>query len=217
MLFTSRKTRMPTPDEALAGRPDPLPVPDAHFVNGNPLRPPFPAGTETAQFGMGCFWGAERVFWQAAGVYTTAVGYAGGITPNPTYEEVCSGLTAHTEAVLVVFDPEVVSYDALLQLFWENHDPTQGMRQGNDVGTQYRSAVYWTSEHQRDVALRSRDAYASQLAAAGFGAITTEIAPAGVFYYAEGYHQQYLAKNPGGYCGLGGTGVSCPVGLAPAD
>ncbi len=217
MLFASRKTRMPTPEEALPGRPDPLPVPDAHFVNGHPLRPPFPAGTATAQFGLGCFWGAERVFWQADGVYTTAVGYAGGITPNPTYEEVCSGRTAHTEAVLVVFDPEVVSYDALLQRFWENHDPTQGMRQGNDVGTQYRSAVYWTSEAQRDAALRSRDAYAARLATAGFGDVTTEIAPAGPFYYAEGYHQQYLAKNPGGYCGLGGTGVSCPVGLAPAD
>jgi peptide-methionine (S)-S-oxide reductase len=217
MLFASRKTRMPTPEEALPGRPDPLPVPDAHFVNGRPLQPPFPAGTETAQFAMGCFWGAERVFWQTDGVYTTAVGYAGGITPNPTYEEVCSGRTAHTEAVLVVFDPEVVSYDALLQRFWENHDPTQGMRQGNDVGTQYRSAVYWTSEAQRDAALRSRDAYAARLAAAGFGDVTTEIAPAGPFYYAEGYHQQYLAKNPGGYCGLGGTGVSCPVGLAPAD
>jgi peptide-methionine (S)-S-oxide reductase len=217
MLFASRKTRMPTPEEALAGRPDPLPVPDAHFVNGHPLRPPFPAGTETAQFGMGCFWGAERVFWQADGVYTTAVGYAGGITPNPTYEEVCSGRTAHTEAVLVVFDPQVVGYDALLQLFWENHDPTQGMRQGNDVGTQYRSAIYWTSDAQRDAALRSRDAYAARLVAAGFGDVTTEIAPAGPFYYAEGYHQQYLAKNPGGYCGLGGTGVSCPVGLAPAD
>ena len=217
MLFASRKTRMPTPEEALPGRPDPLPVPDAHFVNGHPLRPPFPAGTETAQFGMGCFWGAERVFWQADGVYTTAVGYAGGFTPNPTYEEVCSGRTAHAEVVLVVFDPEVVSYDALLQRFWENHDPTQGMRQGNDVGTQYRSAVYWTSEAQRDAALRSRDAYAARLAAAGFADVTTEIAPAGSFYYAEGYHQQYLAKNPGGYCGLGGTGVSCPVGLAPAD
>ena len=217
MLFASRKTRMPTPEEALPGRPDPLPVPDAHFVNGHPLRPPFPAGMATAQFGMGCFWGAERVFWQADGVYTTAVGYAGGITPNPTYEEVCSGRTAHTEAVLVAFDPEVVSYDALLRLFWENHDPTQGMRQGNDVGTQYRSAVYWTSEVQRDAALRSRDAYAARLATAGFADVTTEIAAAGPFYYAEGYHQQYLAKNPGGYCGLGGTGVSCPVGLASAD
>ena len=217
MLFASRKTRMPTPEEALPGRPDPLPVPDAHFVNGHPLQPPFPAGMATAQFGMGCFWGAERVFWQAEGVYTTAVGYAGGITPNPTYEEVCSGRTAHTEAVLVVFDPEVVSYDALLRLFWENHDPTQGMRQGNDVGTQYRSPVYWTSEAQRDAALGSREAYAARLATAGFAGVTTEIAPAGPFYYAEGYHQQYLAKNPGGYCGLGGTGVSCPMGLPPAD
>jgi peptide-methionine (S)-S-oxide reductase len=217
MVFASRKIRLPGPGEALPGRPDPLPVPDAHFVNGRTLRPPFPAGTSTAQFGMGCFWGAERVFWQADGVYTTAVGYAGGITPNPTYEEVCSGRTGHAEVVLVVYEPEVVGYDALLQLFWENHDPTQGMRQGNDVGTQYRSAVYWTSEAQRDAALRSRDAYAARLAAAGFGGITTEIAPAGPFYYAEAYHQQYLAKNPGGYCGLGGTGVSCPVGLAPAD
>ncbi len=217
MLFASRKTRLPGPDEALPGRPDPLPVPDAHFVNGHPLRPPFPAGTETARFGMGCFWGAERVFWQAGGVYTTAVGYAGGITPNPTYEEVCSGRTGHAEVVLVVFQPEVVAYDTLLQLFWENHDPTQGMRQGNDVGTQYRSAVYWTSEAQRDAALRSRDAYALRLADAGFDDITTEIAPAGPFYYAEAYHQQYLAKNPGGYCGLGGTGVSCPVGLASTD
>ena len=217
MLFAGRKTRLPAPDEALPGRPDPLPVPDAHFVNGHPLQPPFPVGTETAQFGMGCFWGAERVFWQIPGVYTTAVGYAGGITPNPTYEEVCSGRTGHAEVVLVAFEPDVVAYDVLLQLFWESHDPTQGMRQGNDVGTQYRSAVYWTSEGQRDAALRSRDAYAVRLAAAGFGGITTEIAPAGPFYYAEGYHQQYLAKNPGGYCGLGGTGVSCPVGLAPAD
>ncbi|HWC11019.1 MAG TPA: peptide-methionine (S)-S-oxide reductase MsrA [Acidimicrobiales bacterium] len=217
MLFTSRKNRMPTPEEALPGRPDPLPVPEAHYVNGHPLRPPFPAGTETAQFGMGCFWGAERVFWQTEGVYTTAVGYAGGITPNPTYEEVCSGGTGHTEAVLVVFEPQVVGYDALLQLFWENHDPTQGMRQGNDVGTQYRSAVYWSSDAQRDAAARSREAFAPRLAAAGFGEVTTEIAPAGPFYYAEGYHQQYLAKNPAGYCGIGGTGLSCPVGLAAAD
>ncbi|HEX2191900.1 MAG TPA: peptide-methionine (S)-S-oxide reductase MsrA [Acidimicrobiales bacterium] len=217
MLFAGRRTRLPAPDEALPGRPDPLPVPDAHFVNGHALQPPFPVDTETAQFGMGCFWGAERVFWRAPGVYTTAVGYAGGITPNPTYEEVCSGRTGHAEVVLVAFEPDVIAYDVLLQLFWENHDPTQGMRQGNDVGTQYRSAVYWTSEAQRDAALRSRDAYAARLAAAGFGEITTEIAPAGPFYYAEGYHQQYLAKNPGGYCGLGGTGVSCPVGLAPAD
>ncbi len=217
MLFASRKTRLPTPEEALPGRPDPLPVPASHYVNGHPLQPPFPEGTQTAQFGMGCFWGAERVFWQTEGVYTTAVGYAGGITPNATYEEVCSGRTGHAEVVLVVFEPEVVAYDTLLQLFWENHDPTQGMRQGNDVGTQYRSAVYWTSEAQRDAALRSRDAYAERLASAGFGAITTEIAPAGPFYYAEEYHQQYLAKNPRGYCGIGGTGVSCPVGLASAD
>ncbi len=217
MLFASRKTRLPTPDEALPGRPDPLPVPDRHFVNGHPLRPPFPAGTETAQFGMGCFWGAERVFWEANGVYTTAVGYAGGITPNPTYEEVCSGRTGHAEVVLVVFEPEVVGYDALLKLFWENHDPTQGMRQGNDVGTQYRSAIYWTSAAQREEALRSRDVFAERLAAAGYGPVTTELAQAGPFYYAEGYHQQYLAKNPNGYCGLGGTGVSCPVGVAKAN
>ncbi len=217
MIFARRAAPMPTADTALPGRPDPLPVPSAHFVNGQPLRPPFPEGMETAQFAMGCFWGAERVFWRTEGVYTTAVGYAGGYTPNPTYEEVCSGRTGHAEAVLVVFDPATVGYDALLKLFWENHDPTQGMRQGNDVGTQYRSAVYWTSEAQRDAALRSRDVYAGRLSAAGHGPVTTEVAEAGPFYYAEGYHQQYLAKNPNGYCGLGGTGVSCPVGLAAAD
>ena len=217
MIFARRAAPMPTADEALPGRPDPLPVPDAHAVNGHPLRPPFPEGMQTAQFAMGCFWGAERVFWRAEGVYSTAVGYAGGFTPNPTYEEVCSGPTGHAEAVLVIFDPAVISYDALLRLFWEGHDPTQGMRQGNDVGTQYRSAVWWTSDAQREAALRSRDAFAERLAAAGYGPITTEMAEAGPFYYAEAYHQQYLAKNPNGYCGLGGTGVSCPVGLAAAD
>ncbi len=217
MLFASRKTRLPGPDEALPGRPDPLPVPDAHFVNGHPLRPPFPAGTETARFGMGCFWGAERVFWQAGGVYTTAVGYAGGITPNPTYEEVCSGRTGHAEVVLVVFDPEVTGYDTMLRTFWENHDPTQGMRQGNDVGTQYRSAVYTFSGVQLEAAESSRRAFQEMLSSAGYGEITTEIRPAGEFYYAEDYHQQYLERNPRGYCGLGGTGVSCPVGLAATD
>src|SRR5256886_15324575 len=203
------KLRMPQPAEALPGRADPMPVPAAHYVNGHPIAPPFPAGLEQAVFGMGCFWGAERKFWQAAGVYTTAVGYAGGHTPNPTYREVCSGMTGHTEVVLVVFDPRVTSYDAMLKLFWETHDPTQGMRQGNDVGTQYRSAIYVHSLEQRRAAEASRDAYQKGLAAAGFGPVTTEIADAPPFYYAEDYHQQYLAKNPGGYCGLGGTGVSC--------
>jgi peptide-methionine (S)-S-oxide reductase len=213
MLFTSRKTQMIDPERALPGRDAPMPLPDRHEVLGTPLGPPFPEGFERAVFGMGCFWGAERVFWQAEGVYTTAAGYAGGYTPNPTYEEVCSTSTAHAEVVLAVFDPGVTSYETMLRLFWENHDPTQGMRQGNDVGTQYRSAIYWTSEAQRDAALASRDAYQEQLRAAGYGDITTEITEAGPFYYAEGYHQQYLAKNPNGYCGLGGTGVSCPVGL----
>jgi peptide-methionine (S)-S-oxide reductase len=217
MLFSSRKSQMIDPDRALPGRDAPMPIPARHEVLGTPLAPPFPEGLERAVFGMGCFWGAERVFWQADGVYTTAVGYAGGYTPNPTYEEVCSGRTGHAETVLVVFDPAVVGYDALLKLFWENHDPTQGMRQGNDVGTQYRSAVYWTSDAQREAALRSRDMFAERLTAVGYGPITTEIAPAGPFYYAEAYHQQYLAKNPYGYCGLGGTGVSCPIGLAAAD
>ena len=213
MLFSSRKTQMIDPERALPGRDAPLPIPARHEVLGTPLAPPFPAGLERAVFGMGCFWGAERVFWQADGVYTTAAGYAGGFTPNPSYEEVCSTGTGHAEAVLAVFDPNVTSYEAMLRLFWENHDPTQGMRQGNDVGTQYRSAVYWANEAQRDAALASREIYQKQLSAAGHGEITTEIAEAGPFYYAEGYHQQYLAKNPGGYCGLGGTGVSCPVGL----
>src|SRR5215203_5681613 len=214
MLFTRAKTRIPAPDEALPGRNREIPVPSAHHVLGTPLKPPFPAGIETAAFGLGCFWGAERVFWAAPGVYTTAVGYAGGSTPNPTYEEVCSGRTGHTEAVLVAYDPEKISYEELLKLFWENHDPTQGMRQGNDVGTQYRSAIYATSEAQRNAAERSRVMFEERLAAARHGDITTEIATAGPFYYAEDYHQQYLSKNPNGYCGLGGTGVRCPIGVA---
>jgi peptide-methionine (S)-S-oxide reductase len=214
MALFGRKYEMPSPEDALRGRDEEMPVPAAHFVNGHPLKPPFPEGLEQAVFAMGCFWGAERVFWQAEGVYTTAVGYAAGFTPNPTYQEVCSGRTGHTEAVLVVFDPKVISYDELLKLFWENHDPTQGMRQGNDVGTQYRSGVYTFSDAQLDAAKQSRDMYQEVLRAAGYGDITTEIRPAGTFYYAEDYHQQYLAKNPGGYCGLGGTGVSCPTGVA---
>jgi peptide-methionine (S)-S-oxide reductase len=213
MLFSSRKTQMIDPDRALPGRDAPMPIPARHEVLGTPLAPPFPEGLERIVVAMGCFWGAERVFWQADGVYTTAAGYAGGFTPNPTYEEVCSAGTGHAEVVLAVFDPNVTSYEAMLKLFWENHDPTQGMRQGNDVGTQYRSAIYWASEAQRDAAVASKDTYQEKLRAAGYGEITTEIAPAGPFYYAEDYHQQYLAKNPGGYCGLGGTGVSCPVGL----
>ena len=202
-------------ENALPGREREIDVPALHEVLGTPLKPPFPDGFEQAVFGMGCFWGEEKVFWEAPGVYTTAVGYAGGFTPNPTYEEVCSGSTGHTEAVLVVFDPAVTSYEAMLKLFWEGHDPTQGMRQGNDVGSQYRSAIYWRDESQRASAEASRNAYQQVLSAAGHGAITTEIAPleSHPFYYAEGYHQQYLAKNPGGYCGVGGTGVSCPVGL----
>ena len=212
MLFGRHKTEMVTPENALRGRNESMQVPTRHFVNGAPLEPPFPEGSETAVFGMGCFWGAERIFWQEDGVITTAVGYAGGITPNPTYEEVCSGRTGHAEAVLVVFDPERVSYDRLLQVFWESHDPTQGMRQGNDAGTQYRSAVYTQTEAQAKAAERSRQAYQKVLQDSGYGTITTEIAPAGPFFYAESYHQQYLAKNPNGYCGIGGTGVSCPVG-----
>ena len=213
MLFSSRKSQMIDAERALPGRDQPMPIPGRHDVLGTPIGPPFPDGFERAVFGMGCFWGAERIFWEAEGVYTTAVGYAGGFTPNPTYDEVCSAGTGHTEAVLVVFDPAVTSYEEMLKLFWEGHDPTQGMRQGNDVGTQYRSAVYWTSEAQRDAALASRDMYAEKLGSAGYGDISTEIAEAGPFYYAEGYHQQYLAKNPNGYCGIGGTGVSCPIGL----
>jgi peptide-methionine (S)-S-oxide reductase len=215
MLFGSKKTVMVSPEDALPGRTDQtMPVPEAHFVNGNPLVGPWPDGFQVAVFGMGCFWGAERKFWQTSGVWTTAVGYAGGFTPNCTYEENCTGLTGHAEVILVVFDPEQVSYEQLLRVFWENHDPTQGMRQGNDVGTHYRSAVYATTEAQWAAAEASRATYQAQLSAAGYGQITTEIAPAGDFFYAEPYHQQYLAKNPNGYCGIGGTGVSCPIGLA---
>jgi peptide-methionine (S)-S-oxide reductase len=206
-------TSIPAKAEALPGRAERMPVPAAHFVNGHTILPPFPAGFERALFAMGCFWGAERKFWQTDGVYSTAVGYVAGHTPNPTYREVCTGMTGHTEAVLVVFDPGVIRYDELLQLFWENHNPTQGMRQGNDVGTQYRSGIYFYDEAQQRAAEQSRDAYQPVLISAGYGRITTEILPAPEFYYAEEYHQQYLAKNPGGYCGLGGTGVSCPVGL----
>ena len=213
MFLFREKTKMIDPDRALPGREQPMSVPARHDVLGTPLQPPFPDGLEQIVVGMGCFWGAERVFWQLDGVYTTAVGYAGGYTPNPTYEEVCSGSTGHTEAVLVVFDPARISRDEILRAFWENHDPTEGMRQGNDVGTQYRSAVYASDDAQLAAAEASRDAYQSALSAAGRGEITTEIRPAGPFYYAEAYHQQYLAKNPNGYCGLGGTGVSCPVGL----
>jgi peptide-methionine (S)-S-oxide reductase len=213
MLFSSRKTQMIDAERALPGRDAPMPVPARHEVLGTPIAPPFPEGLERIVVGMGCFWGAERVFWQADGVYTTAAGYAGGFTPNPTYEEVCSAGTGHAEVVLAVFDPNVTSYEAMLKLFWENHDPTQGMRQGNDVGTQYRSAILWETEAQRDAALVSKETYQERLRAAGYGDVTTEIAQAGPFYYAEDYHQQYLAKNPGGYCGIGGTGVSCPVGL----
>ena len=205
-----RKHAMPTADTALPGRDEPMPVPAAHFVNGNPLRGPFPAHLEQAVFGMGCFWGVERMFWQIEGVYSTAAGYAAGLTPNPDYREVCSGQTGHNEVVLVVYDPAVVSYEALLDVFWEGHDPTQGMRQGNDLGTQYRSGIYTFSEQQASLAEASREQFQAALSAAGYGEITTEIEPAGEFYYAEDYHQQYLAKNPGGYCGLGGTGVSCP-------
>jgi len=213
MLFFKDKSRMIDPDRALPGRDTEMAVPERHEVLGTPLKPPFPEGQETAVFGLGCFWGAERLFWQLPGVYTTAVGYAGGITPNPTYEEACSGSTGHTEAVLVVFDPQQITYEALLKTFWEGHNPTQGMRQGNDKGTQYRSAIYTTSPAQAEVVQTSKESYERELQAAGHGAITTEIAEAGPFYYAEPYHQQYLAKVPNGYCGLGGTGVSCPIGL----
>jgi peptide-methionine (S)-S-oxide reductase len=215
-LFGNNKTTIVSADEALRGRTTPIAVPERHFVLGTPLEPPFPDGFERAVFGMGCFWGAEKKFWEAPDVYTTAVGYAGGHTPNPTYEEVCSARTGHAEVVLVVFDPARTSYDAMLKVFWEDHNPTQGMRQGNDFGTQYRSAIYWHSDAQRDAAERSRDMFQDVLTAAHFGAITTEIAAAGDFYYAEDYHQQYLAKNPWGYCGIGGTGLSCPVGIADA-
>ena len=216
-LLDRFKPRMIDPERALPGRDQAMPVPERHVVLGNPLTPPFPEGFEQAVFGMGCFWGPERTFWQTPGVWTTAVGYAGGFTPNPTYQEVCSGSTGHTEAVLVVYDPAQVSYMDLLKIFWEGHDPTQGMRQGNDMGSQYRSAIYYTSPEQKTAAEQSRAMYQEQLNGSGYGEITTEIAEAGPFYYAEDYHQQYLEKNPGGYCGSGGTGVSCPIGVLAAE
>jgi len=216
-LFKTKPLVVPEAGETVPGRDDRIPVPDRHYVLGTPLEPPFPEGYERAVFGMGCFWGAERMFWQAAGVYTTAVGYAGGTTQNPTYREVCSGMTGHAEVVLVVFDPAETSYDEMLRIFWEGHDPTQGMRQGNDVGTQYRSAIYTESDEQRAAAERSKEMFQEALAAKGFGEITTEIRDSQTFYYAEDYHQQYLAKNPNGYCGIGGTGVSCPVGLVRTE
>ncbi len=216
MFFSVKKLTLPTAEEALPGRKEPIAVPAKHFVNGHPLLPPFPDGLERAVFGMGWFWGAERAFWQLPGVYTTAVGYAGGFTPNPTYREVCTGRTGHAETVRVVFDPARLRYEDLLRVFWESHDPTQGMRQGNDVGTQYRSAIFVRSEAQRRAAEASRDAYARALGERGLGPITTEIPDAAPFYYAEEVHQQYLAKNPEGYCGLGGTGVACPVGTGAA-
>jgi peptide-methionine (S)-S-oxide reductase len=211
--LSPKKLKLPAPSEALPGRSETMPVPDKHFVLGTPLKGPFPAGLQQAVFGLGCFWGAEKKFWQTPGVHSTQVGYAAGFTPNPTYREVCSGMTGHNEVVRVVFDPAKVSYETLLRVFWENHDPTQGMRQGNDVGTQYRSGIYYFDEAQKRVAEQSRDAYQKALKAAGYGDITTELLPAPDFYFAEDYHQQYLAKNPDGYCGLGGTGVSCPVGV----
>jgi len=216
-MFSRHKTEMVDPADALPGRDRPMSVPVEHHVNGHRIVAPFPEGYRTAVFGMGCFWGAERKFWQTDGVWSTAVGYSGGYTPNPTYEEVCSARTGHAEVVLVVFDPAKVSYEQLLKVFWESHDPTQGMRQGNDVGTQYRSAIYYADEAQRDAAERSRKAFQDVLTGGRYGEITTEIAPAGPFYYAEDYHQQYLSKNPYGYCGLGGTGMSCPIGVARAD
>jgi peptide-methionine (S)-S-oxide reductase len=216
MLFFGHKDRMVDPDSALPGREQAIPVPARHEVLGTPLQPPFPDGIEQIVFAMGCFWGAERLFWQTPGVYTTAVGYAGGYTPNPTYEEVCSGRTGHAEVVLVAFDPQLTSLETMLKIFWEGHDPTQGMRQGNDAGTQYRSAVLWAGEDQRAAAEASRVLFQQMLTDAGHREITTELAERGPFYYAEAYHQQYLAKNPGGYCGLGGTGVSCPIGLTTA-
>jgi len=217
LSFLSKTARMPTAADSLPGRAEPIATSATHYVSGRPLKGPYPAGSETAIFGMGCFWGAERKFWQAGeGIFVTAVGYSGGFSPNPTYEETCSGRTGHTEAVLVVFDPKKISYERLLQIFWESHDPTQGMRQGGDVGSQYRSAIYATTPAQLATARESATAYGKALKAKGLGAITTEIAEAGPFYFAEGYHQQYLAKNPGGYCGLGGTGVSCPIGVGVA-
>lgn len=215
MLRLQKKLAMPTPEEALPGRDEPMQVPDTHFVNGNPTQGPFPGHLSQAVFGLGCFWGAERRFWETPGVFTTAAGYAGGITQNPTYEEVCSGMTGHTEAVLVVFDPQIISFEQLLAVFWEAHDPTQGMHQGNDTGTQYRSAIYTADDAQQSAAQRSVAAYEAELDKAGYGKITTEILPLDTFYYAEDYHQQYLAKNPAGYCGIGGTGVSCPRGIEP--
>ena len=218
MLFSRQKTQMISADDALPGRDTrPFAVGERHYVLGTPLEAPYPDGLEEAYFGLGCFWGAERLFWETEGVYTTAVGYQGGYTPNPTYEEVCSSRTGHTEVVKVVYDPAKVSYEQLLKVFWDNHDPTQGMRQGNDVGTQYRSTIYVTSDAQKQAAVASRDAFQPVLASGGFGEITTEIADAGEFWYAEDYHQQYLAKNPAGYCGIGGTGMSCPVGVAKAS
>jgi len=214
MFSFAKKARMPGQDEAPPGRSQRMPVPERHFVNGHRLEPPFPDGTALALFGMGCFWGAEKKFWQEPGVYSTSVGYAGDFTPNPTYREVCSGLTGHNEVVRVVFDPKTTSYDSLLRIFWESHDPTQGMRQGNDVGTQYRSGIYACDEAQKQAAEASRARYQAELERGGYGSITTEIVPAPEFYYAEDYHQQYLAKNPDGYCGIGGTGVACPVGIA---
>jgi peptide-methionine (S)-S-oxide reductase len=212
-IFSKKPLTIPSKAEALPGRAERMPIPDTHFVNQHPIAPPFPDGLERAIFGMGCFWGAEKKFWTLPGVYSTAVGYAGGPTPNPTYREVCTGMTGHNEVVLVVFDPKIISYDDLLRVFWENHDPTQGMRQGNDAGTQYRSGIYADNAQQQRAAEASRAAFQPQLTAAGYGSITTEIVPAPEFFYAEDYHQQYLAKNPDGYCGLGGTGVSCPVGV----
>jgi peptide-methionine (S)-S-oxide reductase len=213
MLFAKRPLEMPTQETALPGRAHPIPTAEVHFVNGRPLKGPYPEGLETAYFAMGCFWGEERKFWQIPGVWVTAVGYQQGLTPNPTYEEVCSGRTGHAEAVMVVFDPRVVTYADLLKVFWEGHDPTQGMRQGNDIGTQYRSGIYVVNDAQASEAEASREAYQQALSKQGFGKITTEIAPADPFYFAEDYHQQYLAKNPAGYCGIGGTGVSCPIGV----
>jgi peptide-methionine (S)-S-oxide reductase len=215
-MFGKKKTTRVAPNDALPGRETEMPVSPTHFVLGTPMKPPFP-GMELALFGMGCFWGAERKFWEAEGVHSTSVGYAAGITPNPTYEEVCSSLTGHNEVVRVVFDPVRTTYEAMLGIFWENHDPTQGMRQGNDIGTQYRSGIYWNGEGQRRAAETSRDLYQGRLSTAGFGEITTEIVEVPEFYYAEDYHQQYLAKNPGGYCGLGGTGVSCPARIPISD
>jgi peptide-methionine (S)-S-oxide reductase len=213
MLFAKKPSDLPTPEQALKGRADPLPTAAEHFVNGHPLKGPYPEGAEIAEFAMGCYWGVERIFWKVPGVWVTAVGNEGGHTPNPTYEEVCSGRTGHAETVRVVFDPKVVSYDQLLKVFWENHDPTQGMRQGGDVGTQYRSAIFTHGEAQAKAAAASKIAFEAALKAKGYGAVTTAIEPAGAFYFAEGYHQQYLAKNPGGYCGIGGTGVVCPIGV----